>query len=144
MFAQADLGAVPADHFKWTIVIIIGLILVGLQIWTATRQNKTVIAPDPLRVEKFDAYATRHFCEMQHAEVTRRLNGHDADVRALYDEIKRDRQQNQEHASKRSETLYRKIEEVRTELSDKIDTTPSRVIETLSTLGLLRKPGEDE
>ena len=95
IMAQVNLSDAPADQFKWTVLILIGLVLVGLQIWTATRQNKTVIAPDPLRIEKLDKFATRDFCEMKHVEISRRLDGHDADVRAIYSEIKAGRSEMQ-------------------------------------------------
>ncbi len=117
IIAQVNLGDAPPDHFKWTILIIVGVVLVGLQIYIALR--KTV--PNPLQVEKLDKFATRDFCEALQAENRRRLDGHDADVRALYEEIKRDRQQNQEHASQRSAAIYRKIDEVQREVSSKID-----------------------
>jgi uncharacterized membrane-anchored protein YhcB (DUF1043 family) len=67
---------------------------------------------------------------------------------AVRNELAHDRQANQEHASKRSETLFRKmdttrteldtkIEDTRRELSDKIDAMPERVITTLKNTGAI-------
>jgi hypothetical protein len=51
ILAQADLTAVPSDQFKWIVVVLIGLVLVGLQVWTAFRQSKSTITNQPLTVE---------------------------------------------------------------------------------------------
>lgn len=67
---------------------------------------------------------------------------------AVRNELAHDRQLNQEHASKRSETLFRKmdntrseldtkIEDTRRELSEKIDAMPERVIATLKNTGAI-------
>lgn len=134
---------VNAATLKDFVIILLALGGFAMAGWTAFRPPRpTGITPDPLRIEKLDKFATRDFCDLQHAEVTRRLNGHDADVRALYEEMKKDRQQNREHASNRSAATYTKIEAVRSELADKIDSTPERVIDTLNKLGLLNKGGQ--
>jgi t-SNARE complex subunit (syntaxin) len=114
------LDNVPATTLKDVIIIIMGLggfVMVAIQFF-----RKPANVPQPLQIEKLDKFATRDFCEMKHLEISRRLDGHDADVRALYDEIKRDRQANQVHASERSANIHAKIDAVREELTDKIDT----------------------
>ena len=138
ILAQADLTAVPADTLKWTLIVIIGLVLVGLQVWTAVRSSKTQITPDPLRVEKLDKFATRDFCEQRHAEVSRRLDGHDKDVRTIYDEIKRNRADNESQANTRSVAVHAKIDDVRRELSEKIDDMPAQIIATLRNTGAIK------
>lgn len=56
----------------------------------------------------------------------------------IRNELKEDRQQNQVHASARAASLYKKIDEVRAELSAKVETMPDRVITQLrNTKGLL-------
>jgi len=115
IIANTGLESIPADFLKTLLMVAI----VGLQIYSMYR--KPVPIPNPLQIEKLDKFATRDFCEMKHLETNRRLDGHDADVRALYEEMKRERQSNQEHASLRSAAIYRKIDEVRDELTTKMD-----------------------
>lgn len=141
MFAQG-LEAVPAEHFKWTIVIIIGLALLGLQIYSVMRERKTSITPDPLRVEKLDKFATRDFCMSQHSEVSRRLDAHDSEFRRIYDQMKMDSAANQVHASERSKTLFNEVKAVREELTAKIDSMPDRIIKLLNDLHLLNNGGK--
>jgi hypothetical protein len=100
-------------------VIIIGLAILGGagMVKNLFGKNTTAITPDPLRIEKLDKFATRDFCEQRHSEVARRLDGHDGDIRALYAEIKTDRDANEIHASERSASIYEKIDEVRAEMN---------------------------
>lgn len=138
MIAVGDMSAVPADQVKGTITILIGLIIVGLQIYNTIKgQKPTVITPDPLRIEKLDKFATRDFVEAQRNEVTRRLDSHDQDIRRIYDEMKAERAANQVHQSERSQTIFKAIDKVRTELTDKIDDMPDRIISMLNDLSLL-------
>lgn len=69
-------------------------------------------------------------------------------VMRIENDMKDDRQANQEHASKRSQTLFSqiekvraeldsKLEETRRELSEKIDDMPERVIATLRNTGAI-------
>jgi hypothetical protein len=66
----------------------------------------------------------------------------------IRDEMKRDRESNQIHASQRSQTLFTqmektrsdldtKVEDVRRELSEKIDDMPERIITTLKNTGAI-------
>ena len=61
----------------------------------------------------------------------------------LRDDMKEERRNNEVHASQRSAGLHSKIESVRSELTDKIDDMPNRIIDQLSKLNLLRKPHDD-
>ena len=117
IIASTDLSSVNPITLKD--VIIIGLALLGAagMIKNLFGKNTTNIAPDPLRIEKLDKFATRDFCEQRHHEVTRRLDGLDGHVRAIYDEIKKDRDANEIHASERSASIYEKIDEVRSEMN---------------------------
>jgi hypothetical protein len=146
------LDAVPADNLKWTLIVLMGLAIFGMQVVGAFRKpGATAIEPDPLRVVKMDKFATRDFCDMKHSEVARRLDAHDAAIQKLYDEIKAERSAQQIHASERSKTLFQaigktrdelteKIDGVQTALNDKMDAIPKEVINMLSDLSLLNKP----
>jgi len=118
----ANLDSVNAATLKDFVIILLALGGFAMAAWTTFRPSKpTVITPDPLRVEKLDKFATRDFCEMKHLEVTRRLDGHDAELAQFRTEAKADREQNQVHASQRSAAIYHKIDEVRDELTTKMD-----------------------
>jgi hypothetical protein len=96
-----------------------------------------------VNVRNIDKFATRDFVTERHAEVNRRLDGHDRDIVVLREDMKTDRHNNEVHASERSSKIYDEIKSVRNELSDKIDDMPSRIIDQLSKLNLLRKPSDD-
>jgi hypothetical protein len=140
----AELSDVPDEHFKWTVIIILAIATFGLLLYTTFRAPKTIVTPDPLRVEKLDKFATRDFVESQNAEVKRRLDAHDRDVQRIYDEIKAERAANQVHQSERSKTLFNEIKSVRDELTDKMDEMPDRIIRLLSELNLLNKPSNHD
>jgi hypothetical protein len=140
MILFGGLEAVPAEQLKWTLVILMTLAILALQVWLAVRSRRTQITPDPLRIEKLDKFATRDFCEMKNAELSRRLEANEEDIRRIYVEMKRDRAAADVHASERSKTIFNEIKLVRAEVTDKIDGMPDRIIKLLSELGLLRKP----
>ena len=118
LLATAD----PNPTIAWNVVLTIGvLVTIAMNVISLFKKSSTAITPDPLRVEKLDRFATRDFCETQHNEVSRRLDGHDSDIRAIYGEIKQSRAEGETHAGQRSATLHRKIEEVRSELNVKLD-----------------------
>ena len=96
-----------------------------------------------VNVRTLDKFATRDFVTERHAEVGRRLDSHDKEISALRDDMKEERRNNEVHASQRSAGLHSKIESVRSELTDKIDDMPNRIIDQLSKLNLLRKPHDD-
>ena len=137
-------------QFVYAAIALIGGVLAGLGIMAYIKR------PDPLQIEqplrtnidgevqfrKLDQFATRDFCEAKHLDVTRRLNGHDQDIAALRQDMKEDRKQAEIHASARGSKLYDEIKSVRSELSDKIDEMPDRIIDTLNKLGLLNTPNK--
>ena len=92
----ANIDSVNAATLKDFVIILLALGGFAMAAWTTFRPARpTAIAPDPLRIEKLDKFATRDFCEMKHVEIGRRLDGHDADVRAIYNEIKAGRSEMQ-------------------------------------------------
>lgn len=140
LLASSGLEAVPPDTLKWTLIILIAVAILMMQLWDRFgRKQATNIEPDPLRVVKLDKFATRDFCHTRHDEITRRLDSHDAAIERIYQELKADRNSNQAHASERSKTLFNAIGDVRTELTEKIDAMPDRIIKLLNELGLLNK-----
>ncbi len=141
IIASTGLENVPATTLKDVIIILVGLLIVGLQVFNTFK--KPTPMPQPLQIEKLDKFATRDFCEVQHSDLRRQLAAHDKDIAQLREEAKEDRRNNEVHASQRSSGLHKKIEDVRSELTDKIDDMPTRIIDQLSKLGLLRKPSDE-
>lgn len=122
IIANTGLDNVNAATLKDFVIIILAIGGFAMAAFTTFRPQKpTVITPDPLRIEKLDKFATRDFCEMKHLEVNRRLDTHDEQLAQLRIEAKAELQQNQEHASARSAAIYRKVDEVREELTAKMD-----------------------
>lgn len=146
MMFTAQLSDIPADFLKWIVVLLISLIA-ATGSWAAfffARKSTTRIEPQPIEVKKLDAFITRDFHSSMHGDVVRRLDGHDEDIRAIYSEIKGRADKIDEVSRQRTAALYDKIDQVESRLTDKIDSMPDRVIETLSTLNLLRRPnGKD-
>ncbi len=134
----ADISSVNPATLKDFVIIIIGVggfVMVVVQFF---RKPSTAITPDPLRIEKLDKLASRDFVQERHAEHARRLDAHDKEIAQIRNEAKEDRRNNEVHASQRSSNLYQKIEAVRTELNEKIDAMPERIIELLNSLGKLK------
>ena len=132
--------SVPATTFKDVFLILMGLIGLCVGVYGYMRKPVTSITPDPLRVEKLDKFATRDFCSTLHSEINRRLDSHDSDIKALYEEIKSGRDESAASARQRSAAIYGRIDNLETKLTDKIDTMPDRIIKILSELNLLRRP----
>jgi len=121
----------------WIIVgfiAVIGMNVVSLIIALANRKQRREVSftETPASKKEFDV----HVIETRSA------------LTAVRAEMAADRQSNQVHASRRSETLFSKmentrteldakIEETRRELSEKIDDMPERVIATLKNTGAI-------
>ena len=115
MFAQ--LTNTAPEHVKDFILIGIALFGVVALAWGMVKKNTTTVAPDPLRVQKADGTVSREFCAQIHGDTTRRLDGHDKDIRDIYAELKRDREANENHASARSSAIYGEIRKVSEEMN---------------------------
>jgi hypothetical protein len=139
-FASTGMEGIAPDHFKDVFLMLIGVMIVGLQVWQAVRSRKTEVGPNPLQIQTLDKFATRDFCNNQHQEIQRRLTEHDIEIRAIREEAKKDRAEAEVHASMRSKTIFDSMSSLRRELNDKIDTMPERIITLLSNMGVLKKP----
>ena len=114
----AQVQSVTPDFLHQAALLAIGLLsgaAAAVGIYAGLRKRK--IEPQPLEVTP----ATRYTTAEAHAEHTRRLDNHDADIRAIYAELKADRDKAEIHASQRSASIYREIGAVRKELSEKLD-----------------------
>ena len=120
MLANSGIDTVNAETFKG-ISLYLGWLVGILGVLWGILRGRTKIEPTPFPVEKVDKLATRDFVEAQQRENQRRLDGHDSDIRNIYAEMKTNRVDSEQHASLRSATIFKKIEDVRVELSEKID-----------------------
>lgn len=128
----------PDPNIAWQVILTIGvLVAIGVNLLTAFRTNRAQKREvsfefTPASKEEFDNHVTE----------TR------ANFSAVRAELAADRQANQVHASQRSQTLFSKmentrseldakIEDTRRELSEKIDDMPERVIATLKNTGAI-------
>lgn len=138
-------------QFIYAGLALLGGIVAGLAIMAYIKRPDPTQIEQPIRtniegdvnIRTSDKFATRDFVSERHAEVSRRLDGHDKVIEGLRDDMKEDRRNNEVHASQRSANLHAKVDAVRSELSDKIDDMPNRIIDQLSKLNLLRKPADD-
>lgn len=134
ILATSDINNADANLLKQLAIIggwVFGIVMSALMYQLGKRKKDIAIADQPiattatvngtiqtLSVEKF---VTRDFCDLRHNELTRRLDGHDAEIASLRDDAKQDRADGEVHASARSATIHRKIEDVRTELTGHIN-----------------------
>ena len=132
ILANANPADVPADFWKNIIIValIVFSVVMAVLNYRKRGEKSSISVADqpvaatisgPVQTLSVDKFATRDFCEMRHVEVTRRLDGHDNEIANLRATAKEDRADNQIHASQRSQTIHKKIEDVRTELTGKID-----------------------
>ena len=89
--------------------------------------NRRDIYPDPLRVQKMEKFVSEKDCASRHAEETARMSQLHQQLIAM--EASRETQRRQ--VSEDLKTIYNHIDEVRRELSQKIEDMPDRVIATL-------------
>jgi hypothetical protein len=111
--------------------------LIGNIALVAALFRKNRIEPQPLEVKQAEMYARERDCLERHEDSKKQLaelrvmRGEDAKAssisrRAIYEEIKKTEASNRQH-----------IDEVRVELSDKIDNMPSQIITTLRNFGAI-------
>lgn len=134
LFAGSDINNADPNLLKQLAIIggwVFGIVMSVLMYQLGKRKKDVLIADQPIATSttvtgtvqtlSMDKFATRDFCDMRHDEITRRLDGHDAEISALRDDAKQDRADGEVHASARSATIHRKIEDVRTELTGHIN-----------------------
>lgn len=119
MILAADLQAVPADWLKNSVIVLLAIASPLIAIWAGGRRRK--IEPDPLRVQKVDNLVTKDYCLSSHATLHQRLDGHDAAITAIRGEMRKDREDGELAARTRSAGIYHKLDDLRLELSDKMD-----------------------
>jgi uncharacterized membrane-anchored protein YhcB (DUF1043 family) len=130
----------PIPESNFLLQLMIAAIFIGnlIAIWLGIANGRRI---QKREVSFSETPATKKEFDQHVVETARNFN-------AVRNELAHDRQLNQEHASKRSETLFRKmdatrseldtkLEDTRRELSQKIDDMPERVIATLKNTGAI-------
>ena len=93
MLAQAQLDSVPEGYVKWFFVILFVLIvIVGIIVGIISAYRK----PSPIRIDdnpapEFRKAPKRYNHDLfiaQHGEVSRRLDGHDAEINSLWETMR--------------------------------------------------------
>lgn len=95
--------------------------LVGI---TGLFKKQDVKVDQPLNVQLLESFTTKKDFDSHAADNKREFE-------AIRTELREDRKNNEIHASARSKSIYDKIDDVREELSDKIDAMPSRIVADL-------------
>jgi len=139
MFAQAQL---PDPHayasIGWGCVILVAIIIGIRQGMGFIRDLKDKPSPAEVLQAASDRFAEKEILEEHIGETKRSFV-------ALQEELKRDRHDNQIHASQRSAGLYKKIEETRENLEEKlgdlardVQNAPDRILAILRNTGRLK------
>lgn len=139
IFAQADLGQLPAGFLKEMVILTLGAIVVMAFVVSALfaalqyfmdkrRENKpTIIEPNPLPTMKIFPSATVKDLADKHDEHGRRIDGHDKEIAQLW------------------LTMRTEDKEVRKEFADKFDSLRKELGEWTATMSraLGRLEGDD-
>ena len=89
--------------------------------------------PQPLRTLKEEKFVTTSQCLKEHEEDRKQV----AQLRQQFVNLEYSRETQRLQASEDRKTIYKHIDEVRRELSQKIDDMPDRVIATLKNTGAI-------
>jgi len=147
LFAQADLGSLSANSIKsllvWTVAwavggsFVISTIFSGLQYFLSRRQlvstQSRTIDNQPIKVQSVEKIVSEKECIERHKSAIDAVEG----VKQQLVKLEDARQKDSEQASKDRKTIYAHIDDVRRELSEKIDDMPDRVIATLRNTGAI-------
>lgn len=98
----------------------IGLLIAGVSAF----KKQEVRVDQPLNVQLLETFVAK-------SEFTNHVTENKKDFEAMRNELREDRKNNEIHASQRSSGIYKKIDDVREELSEKIDQMPSKIIADL-------------
>jgi hypothetical protein len=77
-------------------------------------------------------------------QLNRRMSAMESWRDDLTDKLDRDKGELIEAGEERARRIYRHIDEVRKEVSDKVDDMPDRIIDQLAKLKLLRQPRSEQ
>ena len=146
MLAQTDLPSVPAETLKWTLIILVAVLLIGAVIVAVVRsfrpEKLSFNDEPPIRVEKAARRFNHDLSEQRHVDHERRLRDLEDWQRDLTKQLERDKAEIIEAGEHRASRIHQhiendrahtdaKVEANRRELSEKIDGIPGQVIAIL-------------
>lgn len=131
----AQLSAADPQHLKDWLIIALALASPILSVIGLVIGRRARIEPDPLRVQKVETL--RDWCDSAHAAIGHRLDCHDAAINAIRAEIAHQRETAEAAARQRTSGIYQRIEDVRRELSDKIEAMPPQIIALLKNTNVI-------
>jgi hypothetical protein len=145
MIAQI-LISIPANIAAWlaclafVVVLLNGLIRLKRNLWPEDKPESRSISPQPLGVKLEPGLVTEAACKARHLT----LEGQMSEMRQAREEDTRvaalSRKAIYERIEQKDEAMRLHIEDVRKELSEKIDGTPDRIIAILRNFGVIGKP----
>jgi hypothetical protein len=121
-------------------VVLFGLAAIATainQVWKVVDRVRGKNMSQPLEVKAATVFVRQEECLQRNQQTKAELERIEREVKTL----RVDREKDVVNADDARRRLYNQMDSVRKELSDKIDTMPERMMNTLSTLGVLRKPG---
>lgn len=123
MLAQLNTPT-PEPHAFLQFWIIVGfiaaLVLTFVSIWAKTRKhNRTEISPQPFEVRKSPKRYNHEQTEQRYSEVSRRLDGHDAELEQLWQTMRTEDAAIREKNGERFEEIMRALGRIEGELKGK-------------------------
>jgi signal transduction histidine kinase len=82
-----DISNVPSEFVKWFVIMLVfvAMIAIGVVVFIRSgRKQTSQIEPSPLKVKVEPKRFNKDFCDARHEEISRRLNGHDAEINTLW------------------------------------------------------------
>ena len=88
LLAQTDLPSVPAETLKWTLIILVAVLLIAAVIVGLVRgfrpEKVTLNDDPPVEFRKAPKRFNHDLAEARHSEHARRLDGHDAEIEQIW------------------------------------------------------------
>ena len=139
MIAQTDLPSVPDATLKWTLIVLVAIVLIACAVYAAVRKpgkQRVKIEDDPaIEVRKAPKRFNHDLAESRHQDHERRILELEVWRRDFGPRLEEDRRelilQNEERASR----IHAHIEKDRVEMDRKIEGIFDRIIATLRNMG---------
>jgi len=106
----------------WIAVVGSPLLSLALTCFNVFRKRETIIGDQPVKIAKEKEFVTKKEFEDHRIESNRRYHEHAVEIRAIRQEIKEGEEKIIKAGSDRGKDLYGRIDEVRADLTDRIDT----------------------
>ncbi len=111
VFAQStDLPAVPSDTLKWVMIVMVAMLLIAIAVYSAFGRKRVKLDDEPAAEIRKAAKRYNHdLCESRHADLDRRLDGHDAEINSLWNTVRSENEAIRLEARKTNERTFRAL-----------------------------------